>query len=155
MQIHSGRCGLTLAALTQVTPAGTSGAKLTPSCTLHVHGSRCRSRQMVLETVARLRYLPSDVLCRLATCRWTVVAAFLEPTHHVSLLQIALFNTTTRASSADDNTNTHPRNASLESPSNTGLLVPRSINPRDHGDKQLETNLPGSRHYSVLDPTFR
>ena len=131
MQIHSGRCGLTLAALTQVTPAGTSGAKLTPSCTLHVHGSRCRSRQMVLETVARLRYLPSDVL------------------------QIALFNTTTRASSADDNTNTHPRNASLESPSNTGLLVPRSINPRDHGDKQLATNLPGSRHYSVLDPTFR
>lgn len=60
MQIRSGRRGLTKAVLIQVTAAGTSGAKLTPSCTLHVHGSRCRSRQMVLETVARLRYLPSQ-----------------------------------------------------------------------------------------------
>ena len=145
MQIHSGRCGLTLAALTQVTPAGTSGAKLTPSCTLHVHGSRCRSRQMVLETVARLRYLPSDVLCRLATCRWTVVAAFLEPTHHVSLLQIALFNTTSRASSADDNTNTHPRNASPESTTthqSSRFSLHQSARPRQYPSRDQFIRFP-------------
>lgn len=81
------------------------------------------------------------------------VVAFLQPTH-TSLLQIALFKlTTNRASSSNDNT--HPRNSSPESSNNTGLLVLRAINPRDHGNLQLATNLSGSRHYSVLDPNFR
>ena len=82
------------------------------------------------------------------------VVAFLQPpAHHASLPQIALFNlTTNRANSSNDNTNTHPRNSSPESSNNIGPLVPRSINPHHHGNIQRATNLPGSRHYSVLDP---